>query len=265
MRLSTDPYSYYILTQSRIFKYLISPTPPPAANFPDLRGEHLAFQTVPCGDWSVARLALVDDGRLVLRSTENTRFPDAGTLWHPCKMDLVDLPPRLPDSNTEDELQCYGHLGARIVRTPSHLGDCRTAIAFRLWQPSMSRDLGPEIEMYAVIHGHEIGPKFLAHITENQGRLIGFMVENLEARLAATSDLEKCSAVLKKLHNLGIAHGNLSLESFLIDDRLDRAYLHGFTCSYPTKDQGVLDAEIVSLEHMLRHSDTTAGPRQSKI
>jgi hypothetical protein len=60
----------------------------------------------------------------------------------------------------------------------------------------LSVGLGPESEIYSIVHGHDIGPKFLAHITENHDRLIGFMVERLQARIAAVSDLRKCKAVL---------------------------------------------------------------------
>lgn len=265
MCLPTDPFSYRILTESSTFKYLIASSPPPGATFPDIYGQHLAFQTVGLGDWTVGRLGLADDGRFVLRSTENARLPDVGMPWHPSKIDFLDLPTRLPGSNTNDELQCYNQLAARIVPTPGQLGDCRAAIAFWLWQPPLSVGLGPESEMYAVIHGHDIGPKFLAHITENHNRIIGFVVERLQARIAAVSDLGKCKAVLTKLHGLGIAHGGLTRQSFLVDDGLDRAYLHNFAASYPTTDQGVLEAELASLEDILRQTVETSGPGGERL
>lgn len=265
MRLPTDPFSYRILTESSAFKYLIAPSPPPGATFPDLRGQHLAFQAVGRGDWTVGWLGLAGDGRLVLRSTDNMRLPDVGVLWHTSKIDFLDLPPRLPGSNTEDELQCYDQLAARIIPTPPQLGKFRAAIAFWLWQPPLSVGLGPESEIYEMIHDHDIGPKFLAHITENGDRIIGFVVERLEARIATASDLGKCSAVLAKLHGLGIAYGGLTRQSFLVDDSIDRAYLHSFASSYRTTDQRVLDEELRSLENILQQPVTTSGTRHEKL
>jgi len=251
MRLPTDPFSYRILTESSTFKYLIAPSPPPGATLPDIRGRYLAFQSVDRGDWTVGRLGLADSKRLVLQSVENTALPDIGVSWHPTRIDFLDLPPSLPGSNPERELQCYGQLLARIVPTPRHIGSCPTAIAFWLWQP-LSAGLGPESETYGLIHDRDIGPRFLAHITENRTRVIGFMVQRLEARVADASDLGRCSAVLTKLHSLGIAHGSLTRQAFLVDDRLGQAYLHCFASSYRTTDKHVLDAELSSLEHILR-------------
>ncbi|KAI0138975.1 hypothetical protein F4776DRAFT_617511 [Hypoxylon sp. NC0597] len=161
----------------------------------------------------------------------------------------------------KNDLQCRGQPMARIVPTPSQLGDCREAVAIWLWQPPLSTGPGPESGIYAMIDGYDIGPKFLAHITENHNRVIGFMVENLQARIANISDLHKCKAVLSKLHRLGIAYGNPSLRrgSFLVDDSLGRAYLHGFASSYVTTDQGVLDKELASIEDILKQPIGTSG------
>lgn len=247
-----DPFSYRILTESSAIKYLVASSPPPGATFPDIYGHHLAFKTVSLGDWTVGRLGLANDGRFVLLSTENTRLLDVCKPWHPSKIDFLDLPTCLPGTSRDDELQFYGQLAAMAVPTPSQLGDCRTAICFWLWQPPLSVGLGPESNIYGIIHGHDIGPKFLAHITENHDRIIGFMVERLQARIATISDLGKCKAVVAKLHSLGFAYGNLVRRSFLVVDNLDRAYLHNFATSYRTTDQGVLEAELASLEDILQ-------------
>ncbi|OTA95548.1 hypothetical protein M434DRAFT_28663 [Hypoxylon sp. CO27-5] len=155
---------------------------------------------------------------------------------------------------------------AKIVRTPSHLGNCSVAIAFWLWQPLLSSGLGPESATYAMIDGHEIGPKFLAHITENRKRVIGFMVESLQAYMASISNLDKCVAVLSKLQRLGIAHGNLTRDSFLVVDSRGRAYLHGFQISYTTRDQGVLEKELASVENILKQSEETLrAPFREKL
>ncbi|KAI1410439.1 hypothetical protein F5Y13DRAFT_202229 [Hypoxylon sp. FL1857] len=252
MRLPTDPFYYRILTGSSIIKYLIAVTPPPGITIPDICGECLGFQNIVCGDWNVGNLRLTDDGCFVLESTKKEHLPDVCTPWHHSKIDFLDLPDQIPGSTMEGELQCRNQLVARVVSPPSQLGDYRAAIAFWLWQPPLSEGLGPESSIYAMIEGYDIGPKFLAHITENRTRIIGFMVEGLQARIAGVSDIDKCKAVLSKLHCLGIAYGNLRRDSFLVDDSLGRAYLHDFANSYMTTDLGVLGCELAGVEDILK-------------
>ncbi|CRK13675.1 hypothetical protein BN1708_010909 [Verticillium longisporum] len=122
-----------------------------------------------------------------------------------------------------------------------------------------------KVKMYAAIEGHDIAPKFLAHITENRGRVIGHMLERLKARLATIHDMGKCQAVLARLHGLGITHGGLSRHSFLIDDERGRAYLHGFFNSYHTTDQGVLQAEFHSLGGILPRKAEPSTVGQEKL
>jgi hypothetical protein len=85
----------------------------------------------------------------------------------------------------------------------------------------------PETKIYSLIQAFDIGPRFLAHVTENRDRVIGYMVERLPGRHVTTEDLPAYRAVLFKLHGLDIAHGFLRLSSFLITN--DRALLHFFT------------------------------------
>jgi len=247
-----NTFSYRILTESSTIKYLVASSPPSGPTFPDIYGHYLAFKTVSLGDWTVGQLGLADDGRYVLLSTENIRLPDVCKPWHPSKIDFLDLPTCLPITSLDDELQLSGQLAGIPVPTPSHIGDCSRAICLWQWQPPRSVGVGPESNIYSIVHGHDIGPKFLAHITENHDRIIGFMVERLQARIATISDLGKCKAVLAKLHSLGIAYGNLFRQAFLVVDNLNRAYLHNFSTSYRTTDRGVLEAELASLEDILQ-------------
>jgi hypothetical protein len=86
--------------------------------------------------------------------------------------------------------------------------------------------------VYSQIEAHGIGPKFLAHITENEERVYGYMLESVTARHATIDDLQACKAVLAKLHSLEIVYGCLSLQSFLILEN-DQALLHCFGGSQP--------------------------------
>jgi tRNA A-37 threonylcarbamoyl transferase component Bud32 len=118
------------------------------------------------------------------------------------------------------------------------------------WYPDSIFGAIQETLIYSRIEGHGIGPKFLAHITENSERVYGYMLESLPARHATMDDLQACKAVLAKLHGLKIVHGALSSLSFLMVD--GRALLHRFGGSFSTDDQSVFDMEMASVGDVLQ-------------
>src|ERR1700733_2322855 len=84
----TLPVHYRISVGSSI-KYLTASQP--RSSLPDIHGEHLAFDTVPVGDWNVANLLSDGDGKLIIASTEKKRFPDVTPRWHASYFDLLEL------------------------------------------------------------------------------------------------------------------------------------------------------------------------------
>ena len=60
-----------------------------------------------------------------------------------------------------------------------------------------------ETTVYQWIDGHNIGPRFLGHLTED-ARVIGFLMERIQ-------DLEPCQQTLSRLHCLGIRHGDITI------------------------------------------------------
>lgn len=65
--------------------------------------------------------------------------------------------------------------------------------------------------------GPLIAPEFLGHLTEN-GRVIGFLIEKLEGRVACLDDLTQCAALLKRLHGLGLVHGDVNRYNFIVEE-----------------------------------------------
>jgi hypothetical protein len=103
-----------------------------------------------------------------------------------------------------------------------------------------------------LIQGEGIATRFLGHLTENNGRVIGYMLEPAAARLAGIEDLEACQVVLRKLHNLGIAHGYIDRRYFLILENGNRALLQGFHSSFKTSDQKLFAKEMADVEKALQ-------------
>jgi hypothetical protein len=252
-------YGYYriIITDksSPVIKYLARPEP--VMSFPDIRGERLGFNTVPEGDWNIGYLIRKPgELRYSLDSTDQGTLAAVEKIWHPSKIDYMalDKPLELDALELQGELQCMGQI-CSTLHDGHHFGVAQVVVNFD-WCPE--RVYGPdhETEIYSLIENHGIGPKFLAHVTENNDRVIGYMVERVKARRATLSDLAACRNVLKKLHSLGVAHGSagaLRDAHFLItsDGQDTRALLHDFGGSFQTDDQTVLDAELNSLEGVL--------------
>lgn len=236
--------SYYrIRTASSTIKYLALVSQHPT--FPDFRGEQLDFSTVPEGDWNLGHLVpKVDTQKATLGTTETTTLATIGKNWHPCMIDYADLGEA---SSGLDELQCRHQIYSAVYR--GHSGADKVIVSFE-WHPETIYGVDHETEIYSLIHGHDIGPKFLAHITENRERVIGYIVSRLAGRPATPGDLQACREVLSKLHGLGIVYGQLKPSSFIIEN--GRALLHSFAGSYHTNDKNKLDAEMASLEDALQ-------------
>jgi predicted Ser/Thr protein kinase len=106
--------------------------------------------------------------------------------------------------------------------------------------------LEAETTAYAWINGHNIGPKFLGHLIEH-GRVIGFAMSKIEdARHATPDDLDICRQALRKLHALGIKHGDTNKHNFLINS-------HGVTLiDFDFAKQNATEVELNEELHLLR-------------
>ena len=72
-----------------------------------------------------------------------------------------------------------------------------------------------ETAAYRRLDCQGVAPKFLCHLTEH-GRVMGFLMEKLEGRSAHIDDLETCQNLVRKVHALGILHGDLNRHNFVI-------------------------------------------------
>ena len=100
-----------------------------------------------------------------------------------------------------------------------------------------------ETEAYQWIDGHGVGPGFLGHLTEDDGRVIGFLMEYItDARHAGPEDVGMCREVLSRLHDLGIRHGDTNRFNFLV--RGSKATLIDFDTARKCDDRDVLCREM---------------------
>lgn len=173
-------------------------------------------------------------------------FSSVSNVWHPTKVDYLDLV-----------------LGGKLMPGVYDATCSRFATPlvakFACWDWEIGY-MEDEYTAYQWIEGHNIGPKFLGHITE-EGRVIGFLLERVadetgDARHATPEDLKVCQQALAKLHNLGILHGDLVKYNILITSK--GATLIDFSTARKSDDISAFEEEKKVLEAEL-YSDSDRG------
>ena len=235
---------YRILTASGRIKYLAFH--PSKHALPDIRGERLNIDTLPEGTWTIGNLVLKDGAnKYTLGSISETSLPSVQHVWCARSIDYLQLGEPPYDQNA---LQCAGN-GPHVTVRCGHFG-MDQVIAHLEWDPSSIYPIDHYTDIFFLIDGRGIGPKFLAHITENNSRVIGYVVESVRGCYATHADLEPCRAVLSRLHALGLVHGMLHSQSFIIAED-GRAMLHDFGTCFKSDDPNSFVDEMAGLEEAL--------------
>lgn len=174
------------------------------------------------------------------------QFRGVSAAWHPTMVEHLDIV-----------------LGEKLVQSvyDATCSQFTTTIVakFACWEWKINY-MNDECAAYQWIEGHNIGPKFLCHITE-EGRVIGFLMERVadeagDARHATPADLEACTQVLAKLHGLGILHGDINKYNMLVTSK--GVTLVDVCTARKCEDTSAFDKEMQSLEVRLR-SDSRLG------
>lgn len=250
------------------------------------RHNDLAFEKVPAGDWVVGNLAPgkadVDgnDGKLELVSTETdtkAALEDLGMrsaepVWCGTIIDEHDCQdgpavPYLTNPTTTDgaelivpkptELECMDYVSAAVIATPPGVPtDAREVIRVTDWIPGHWVGIEADVRAHQIIQARDPGlaPQLVAHVTENRGRVVGFLLERVRGtREAGEADSDGCRDALARLHALGIAKGQLSRHSFLVRED-GSVTIHGpFTGNFGDEEEieENMDTEMKRLDEVL--------------
>ncbi|KAL5339818.1 alpha-galactosidase A precursor [Aspergillus crustosus] len=124
-----------------------------------------------------------------------------------------------------------------------------------------------ETTAYSWIEGHDIGPRFLGHLTEH-GRVIGFLIERVVPSSTSEGDsvrhsgpvegdLEAYQETLAKLHALGIKHGDVNRFNFIMQG--SKAVLIDYDTARKCDDEEALRKEMDALAESLRDEPGRGG------
>ncbi|KAI4862164.1 alpha-galactosidase a precursor [Hypoxylon rubiginosum] len=236
---------YRFLVDGKDIKYItIEPgvIPPDDISFePALKSE---LPTFPPGDWNEGRVAKdKTTGNAIFVTSTRRDLPAVKNIWHDKKIDHLQL-------TWVDRMR----QNIRLVTCPLFKHQVYKFAEFPWQIPVMEM----ETTAYGWINGQGIGPQFLGHVTE-AGRVIGFLLENIPGYTAEVNDLEKCQRVLKRLHALGLKHGDVNKHNFLIRDGKGEAVLIDFETTIRCQDERELTGELEGLREQLEENDGRGG------
>ncbi|KAI9840420.1 MAG: hypothetical protein M1837_001633 [Sclerophora amabilis] len=182
----------------------------------------------PPNTWTTMEIFRKDgssDGPIETR-TSSAALPSRVPVWHDDLVDVLSLPrigycgPR-----TKEVLYRGRPAIAKIARFPWEIGYVETeTLAYLDVQQALEKD---EVRGDGEIEEQQrrepqggqrlptITPRFLGHLTEN-GRVMGFLLEKVEGTYAGIDDLRECAAALKRLHAMGIVHGDVNRHNFIV-------------------------------------------------
>ena len=209
--------------------------------FPPDLFEHLP--KFPSGDWTRAHIYRKSDHLVVEPSNKPLHVMGVTTCWHP---NLVDVQ---SPSLTFEERQLER---VNVVKYNSKPVISKIA-RFEFEVPWMEN----ETAIYEAIDGHGIGPAFLGHLVE-RGRVMGFLIEKIDGKNGEIGDLGACESIVKRLHSLGIVHGDLNKYNFIIGPT--KTTLIDFEKATKNGSKEEMQKEFTRLTEQLTEETGRGGP-----
>lgn len=234
--------NFRILVDKKHFKYLT--IDPHIYKTNDLCSESILIGKLPpfpVGDWNYGQISQKSTipffpSKPFFAETSTKTYPSITPLWHPKSFEYLslDIGETLgkPNVYMATSTEFSKPVIAKFARFPWEIGYYLA-----------------ESKVYSWIEGKNIGPEFLGYIME-EGRAIGFLLEQVEGRHAGPSDLPACKAIVGKLHALGIIHSDLNKGNFFIGEK--GITLIDFETAKKSEDKEAMEKELMGLEGQLR-------------
>ena len=192
-------------------------------------------------EWTVANISRDKTTGDLKISFSNRKLAGVKSQWHHIQVDCQEL-------ERTEQLTAMAFEAVSHSTLPSTLTTPATVIAkiarFEWEIPRIEQ----ETRAYQLLEGSGLAPRFLAHVHEN-GRIMGFLLEKLEARSASIQDLDICKAALGKLHGLGFLHGDVNRYNFLVTE--EGVKLIDFECLQENASSEAMSKELEGLRAAL--------------
>jgi Lipopolysaccharide kinase (Kdo/WaaP) family len=254
---SEDVSDYRILVDCKSFKYVTIDAGVYSPNH--MKWDRTIIPLLPpmpLGDWNKGHVTNhPDKGTPYFSYFAKVELPTILSTWHPMRIDWL-------------ELERAQRLRANIYTATlkKDVGGTRIAadevvIKFARfpWEMQYFED---ETRVYERLDRQGIPiPRFLAHLTE-EGRVIGLVIEYIkDARHAGPEDLEECQDALRKLHRLGILHGDVNRHNFLVREADGRktVTIVDLEGASDCTEEGAFKEEIDRLRDELYSTDGNGG------
>ncbi|KAH7336266.1 alpha-galactosidase A [Rhexocercosporidium sp. MPI-PUGE-AT-0058] len=205
----------------------------------------------PSGNWTSMNVSRDKDGAPVY-IVSSTPLKAVTRVWHPELVDILSL-------------RETGRFGARVRIVEKGGREFVAKIArfdFEIGLVENETRVYEKLAQENINHPDRaaISPDFCGHLIEN-GRVMGMLIEKLEGRRANIEDISACEAAVKRLHAVGVLHGDVNRHNFVVDEQSGVVRLIDFENA---KDYDVVKAreEIDSLKQQLVE-DTGRGGQEA--
>jgi serine/threonine protein kinase len=179
----------------------------------------------------------------------NDPLPEIETIWHHQKIDVLSLTQTKRHRSNVHEVYYSG--------TPAI-----SKIAAFDWNiPSLER----ETWAYSFLDQHQrpefgeprISPQVLGHLTEC-GRVIGILLERLDGESASVDDLPGCESALRRLHAIGLVHGDVNRYNFVVNRQNRQVSMVDFEHAAALNEEAA-EIELHSLSSELKEETGRGG------
>lgn len=166
------------------------------------------YPPFPLGDWNVGQIKdCPQTGEPIFTYTESRAFVGVSNVWNPTTIEYSEL-------SVINWIASEGRVKDNVALVTHPLLE-KPAIMKIAVLPDHFEAMERETKAQQLIHGKDIGPKFLGHVAES-GRVIGFLSESIEGAVEMDpSSSDACFEALTRLHTLGIFHGDVHPGNFL--------------------------------------------------
>lgn len=160
----------------------------------------------PDHEWTKMHITRDHETQKLTTTLSSEPLPGIHHLWHPTFVDVLSLTPiRRYQQRVREVLYSGKPAIAKIACFDTELRYIeRETWAHQILVENRLPEEGP------------FAPAFLAHLTEN-GRVMGYLMEKAEGEFAGPQDLSRCQQLLRRLHALGLVHGDVNRYNFVVD------------------------------------------------